>query len=320
MTDDILVKYLLGEASDEEQVAVQGWVDSNAENKRYFEHFKLIWEQSEKLAAKSTVDEHAAWERFQQRIAQKENAPKVIALPRRQFTFMRAAAAILVLVFCGWLGYFFLEQRNPMLALESGNGVLKTTLPDGTVVTLNKSSTLSYPKKFKGGTRTIALNGEAFFDVTPDKTKPFIINVKDVTVEVVGTSFNVKSTEEKTVVVVETGIVTVAKNNKGVKLNPKEMATVMKNQSVPVKQSSSDELYNYYRTQEFVCDNTPLRRLVDVLNEAYGVQIVIADKRLDTVPISAKFRRDDSIDNILKVISETLNIRVEKNGAQIILK
>ena len=94
-------------------------------------------------------------------------------------------------------------------------------MPDGSVITVNKNSTLSYPSEFKGKTREVALNGEAFFKVTPNKEKPFIIHVNDVTVRVVGTSFNIRSEKGKTEVIVETGIVQVTKNKRTVSLLPK---------------------------------------------------------------------------------------------------
>ena len=97
---------------------------------------------------------------------------------------------------------------------------MNDTLPDGSFVTLNKNSSIHYPKKFPGRKRNIELKGEAFFTVTPDKEKPFVISVNDVTVTVVGTSFNIKSVSGKTQVVVESGIVQVTKNNKTIELKP----------------------------------------------------------------------------------------------------
>src|SRR6185295_8602769 len=76
---------------------------------------------------------------------------------------------------------------------QTGQNVLVDTLSDGSVITLNKRSTITYPSKFKGNTRAIALKGEAFFNVAPDQKKPFIISVNDEQETVVGTSFNIKS-------------------------------------------------------------------------------------------------------------------------------
>lgn len=321
MNDELLVKYLLGEATTEEQAEVLHWIDTNSENKKYFDHFALIWNQSKNLAATSTVNEDEAWERFKQRTRRPNTAPKTIPMPaqRNSMSWMRAAAALVLLAGVAGLMYYFISNRTPeMIALRSENGTLTETLPDGSVVTLNKASTLTYPESFDGNKRNVTLEGEAFFNVSPDKSKPFIVQIGDVNVRVVGTSFNIKSSDEKTVVIVETGIVEVAKKEFEVKLSPHEKATVMKNQDAPIKQSNDDELYNYYRTKEFVCNGTPLWRLADVLSEAYGVHIVVSD-RLKNQQLTTTFS-NESLDSILAVISETFNMRIEREGSDIFLR
>ena len=70
MSDDLLVKYLLDEATFAEREIVNEWVKEDDNHLKYFNHFKFIWDTSKQLAAKSQVDENAAWERFQQRIQQ----------------------------------------------------------------------------------------------------------------------------------------------------------------------------------------------------------------------------------------------------------
>ena len=318
ITDDILVKYLLHETTAEENTQVEQWKAESAINQKHFDQFRHIWEESKKLAAKSTVDEHAAWERFQQRIATAETKEtKTIDLKPR-YGIMKIAAALLVLI-CGTWFTYNLTNRNNEIALSTGNETLTDTLPDGSIITLNKHSELKYAMNDDGKTRDVTLKGEAFFNVAPDKSKPFIISVNDVTVQVVGTSFNVKNTAEQTEVIVETGIVEVAKNDNSVTLTRDEKATVAANSDELVKEDKSDNLYNYYRTKEFVCNNTPLWRLVDVLNEAYRVNIVITDPRLRNLPLTATFS-DEPVENILAVVAETLHIKAEKKGTDILLR
>lgn len=321
ITDDLLVKYLLGEATDAEQVLVAEWIQAGEENAKYYNHFKLVWDASKNIAAKSNVNEDEAWARFVQRTQREAIKPKVIAMPApRKTNWVRAAAILLVVVTCGLLLKLTLGSSEPkMIAMQSHETILIDTLPDGSVVTLNKNASITYPETFTGDTREVALEGEAFFNVTPDKSKPFIITANEARIRVVGTSFNVKTGYTQTVVIVETGVVEVSKKENEVTLNPNEKATVSKDKENPVKQQVTDELYNYYRTKEFVCNNTPLWRLADVLNEAYGVKIIITDDRLRNLPLTTVFR-NESLDMILGVIAETFNIRVEKEGNTIYLK
>jgi ferric-dicitrate binding protein FerR (iron transport regulator) len=193
------------------------------------------------------------------------------------------------------------------------------TLPDGSVVTLNKNSTLNYPSKFKGKTRAIALKGEAFFNVTPDKEKPFIISVNDVQVRVVGTSFNIRSEGGVTEVIVETGVVEVTRGGKTVQLQPSEKLKLEAQDLVMQKEKVEDKLYNYYRSREFVCDDTPLWKLVEVLNEAYDTTVVIGNPQIRSYKLNTTFN-NESLGGILEIVSQTFGITVTKEKDRIVLK
>ncbi|MBS1597568.1 MAG: FecR domain-containing protein [Bacteroidetes bacterium] len=320
MNDDLLIKYLVGETTDEENVRVNQWIAASEANKKYFEQYLLIWEKSKELSGKSTVNEAEAWERFSKYRDEKNQSAKLVEMTPKKSIPWRSIAAILVVILAAGLVYLFkYNQSTELVVIRSSENVLTDTLPDGSVVILNKRSAISYPKQFSGNTRMVNMEGEGFFTVTPDKTNPFIIHAGDVDIKVVGTSFNVRNTPGKTEVIVETGIVKVSKEQQSVELNPNEMATVFKNQLTPVKQKNVDELYNYYRTKEFVCNATALWKLVDILNEAYGANIIISDSRLKDLQLNTTFR-NESLDEILKVISVTFNIRVEKKNGQILLQ
>jgi ferric-dicitrate binding protein FerR (iron transport regulator) len=319
ITDDLLVKYLLAEATPEEAGMVEEWLAADATNKKQFEDFKTIWEESKKLAAVSTVDDDEAWQRFKNRVHNEGNKGAAVR-KMRPVAWLKIAALFILVAGAGLFGYqMFSENKVEALAVVSKGSALVDTLPDGSVVTLNKNSSLNYPSKFKGNTRTIALTGEAFFNVTPDKEKPFVINVNDVQVKVVGTSFNVRSENGVTEVIVETGVVKVTRNNKTVELRPAEKIKTGGVDSALVKERVEDKLYNYYRSKEFVCDDTPLWKLVEVLNEAYGTNILIENKELRGLKLNTTFN-NESLDRILEIVSQTFGITITKEQDRIILK
>ncbi len=317
INNDLQVKYLLGEATPEEREQVEQWAAASDANKKQLEQLGYIWAESKKLEATSNVDENAAWQRFKQRIDTQTTTTKTIPLGRRT-NWLRIAATLILLIGGSWMAYLYLYNAGTV-TLASGDAVLSQTLPDGSTITLNKHATIKYPKKFSGDTREVTLDGEAFFNVAPDKQKPFIIHANEADVQVVGTSFNVKTNSSQTEVVVETGVVQVSKKLKGVVLNPKERATVKKDTELPIKEKTEDELHNYYRTKAFVCNNTPLSRLVPVLNEAYNANIVIANATLNNLRITTTFN-NQSLDDILDVLGGTFNITVVRKDGQIVLE
>lgn len=323
--DDVLVKYLLGEATPQEQEEVQQWIAASPDNARYFEHFRLIWDESKKLAASSTVNVDDAWSRFMNKVETEERPAIQVAEPPKgrtielgRYGWMKAAAILVMIIGGGWF-YYITAGPGSMITEQAGDQTLVANLPDGSTVTLNRNSSITYPAHFKGNQRNVTLRGEGFFNITPNKAKPFIIDADHNSITVVGTSFNVKTNAERTEVIVETGIVEVAKKQNAIRVMPHEKALVTADAAMPVKSSNQDDLYNYYRTKKFVCNGTTLNRLVEILNEAYDTQITIGNEKLGEMQIRTTFD-EGSLDETLNVIKMTYGINIEKNGNTIILK
>jgi len=291
---------------------VEQWLIADEANLAYYNQLKKIWDESRQLASTSTVDENKAWQKFQKRIH---------AVPKRSTgrAWMRIAATVLVFAGIGILTYWLVNNRVENVVVIAQDQVLVDTLPDASRVTINKGSSLSYPSKFGNGSRQVVLNGEAFFNVQPDKTKPFTVTVNDVQVTVLGTSFNIKSINGNTEVIVESGIVKVTRGNKSVELTRNEKLLVKVSDSLLKEEAVVDRLYKYYRTKEFVCDDTPLWKLIEVINEAYHSKVVIGNPALKDMSITTTFH-NESLDQVLNIISITFDIKVVKEGDTIILK
>jgi len=270
---ELLVKYITGDANAAEQLQVEEWIDMNAENRRYYDHFKLIWDESQKLAYNSAVDEDKAWDRFRERI-QKEY---MTAKPAFNFRWLKVAAVFLLVSAVAVLVSHFLTHRNTIstapqsyLAMPTESpsiSILRSvatdqvktdTLPDGSMITQNKNSTISY---IGGATRNVELTGEAFFNVKHDPNKPFIIKVNDVLITVIGTSFNVKSNNKTTEVIVETGIVSVTRKQRTEALHPDEKLIMGETGPLFKKEPVKDKSYrNYFEKKVKLPDQKHFQR------------------------------------------------------------
>ncbi|GAA4332191.1 FecR family protein [Mucilaginibacter gynuensis] len=322
MMDELLAKYMLGETTAAEGEAIAAWIAENEENRKRFDHFKLIWDTSKSLKTESKLDADQSWTAFRQLAARQDMATAVVKpMHASRNRWMRIAAAWIVILGAAALLYTLLKPGKPMmLTLQTIDKPITDTLADGSIITLNKNSALSYPEKFTGDIREVRLKkGEAFFDIAHDKSKPFMIKVNDVLVQVVGTSFNIKGTGNKTEVIVATGIVQVIKKKLVIRLKPKESVTINNGSAKYDKALRTDELYNYYRTRKFIFNNTPLWRVAQVLNEAYNVNIVVPDKRLGKEPFTATLNYD-SLAGGLKVINDALLTKAVKQGDKIIIQ
>lgn len=321
ITDEMLISYLLNEVSADDARQIDEWRRFNIENERRFEQFRLIWESSKNFKSDAGIDAYASLQKVKQRAAEaKEQQVKVVPM-RNRFSGLKIAASIIFIAACAWI--WLAKFANPTIQIESKAAIRIDTLSDGTIVTLNKNTLFDHPEKFNGDQRLVNLvSGEAFFNVAHNKAKPFIIAAGKASIKVIGTSFNVKSKNGKVEIIVETGLVQVTNRVSDViiMLKPGEVALFDPQTGKFTQQHTPDNLYQYYRNKNLVFKNIPLARLVMVLNEAYGANIVIGRKELNEVQIAGSFNLDENLDMKINTIVMTLNITAEKKQDKIILK
>ena len=320
ISDDLLVKYMLDEAMPDEQLLVREWLQADAVNSNYYEHFKTIWNESKTLAANITVDEKAAWQKFKSRIqtATVKQEPKTMRLSGVKK--LQVAAVVLLMAVGSWLLYNALHQPAivAMVNKQTFSNTAVDTLSDGSIITLNKNTVLSYPTAFKGKTRTVKLKGEAFFAVAHDTTKPFIVEVDGVSIKAVGTAFNVKNYDSSILVIVESGIVQVSNSKQSVLLHKGEQVLIQNSTSTFDQSTVKDSLYNYYRTKEIICNNTPLPVVIATINEVYNTHIVLGSDALKQFPLTTTFKNED-LETVISIIQQTFDLNVTHQGDSTIL-
>ncbi len=324
MSDDLLTKYLLGESSPDEVLEVEAWAAADSDNARKLQDMKIILETSHRLAQASPLTETEAWERFKRKREAAINE-KTKDIPLRAYqTWLRIAAVLLVFVGGGWMAYYFYNIRSnsstDWISLKAGSQVRTDTLPDGSVVHINKNSALAYSGNFESK-REVKLTGEAFFDVRHNDAVPFTVKVGDILVQDIGTAFNIKSRQYTTEIIVASGVVKVSRNKNAVQLNAHQMVNIKPEDNAFKVENNSDKLYNYYISNTFTANKTPLWRLTEVLQEAYGADIRIENKALRNVPITANIKLQDRLEDILELIRlTTSDMHVQKQGQVYIIK
>lgn len=316
MTDELLIKFLLKETSEEENTAIQEWLAADPANISSFIQIEKIWEAGKLLAPTSKVDEEQAWNKFKEKTTKLTKQEAVVLPLKKNYTWLKVAA-VFVLAIGAWTLY---QLMAPVAYtdLSASNEVLIKTLPDGSELTINKNSQLSYASDFKNDRNVRLDSGEVFFNVAHDKIHPFVIEADQVSVEVVGTSFNVKHSAKKTEVIVETGIVKVRLGNEEIRLVKGERVSIGRNTKKLVKEQSEDQLYNYYRSKLFVCNGNSLTEVAEVLNEAYGVKINV-DPAARKYTLFTTLKLSATLEENLKLICETFDLTFSRNQQEILL-
>ncbi len=353
--DDIITRHLLGEASSEEQNLLLSWLKDDMQNQHYFFRMKEVWMASQ---SKNKSETSASWDNLKVRMEKNKNIELNTATTKTYTKLFRYAAFIAVLTCIGFFAYrysskiFNRKTEITFTEIKTSDGQKKEIgLPDGTKVWVNSGTSLKYSSDFGQVSREISLQGEAYFDVKRDTSKMFIVRAENITIKVLGTSFNVKCYPElKTIeTTVISGTVSLESTEKAegkdiVILNKKEKATFLKNQQKmyitknqkddqkstvePIelkKLAISDEESDYiasWKDQSLSFNNESFEEMAFKLQKWYNVKIIIKDDKLKNYRYKGKFDNIKSIFEVLQVIKLTTPISYEYNekAKEIIIK
>lgn len=240
---------------------------------------------------------------------------------RRLFTWVGGAAAAVAVILISIFGIQYggsLKDtwKDSLLVLETGiNNTLEHELPDGSKIWLNRSSVLRYPKVFTGATREVYLEGEAFFDITPNTQKPFIIHANNTQTQVVGTSFAVRAVkdEEEVVVTVSTGIINLSAEGKAdyIELKQGEQGICHPKEQKLEKNTNPDPNVLAWKTKTLIFRQTPLTEVARVLENTYHTSISV-NSSIASLQLNSTFE-ERSLDDIMHIIEMTLQIQVRKH-------
>lgn len=295
MRRDILYKFFEGKASPKEQRLIGQWLDESEKHKEVLVRERMVFDAM--IVSGGITD--------RQSVQSRKKRTRVVFME-----LLRVAAVILVMFLVG--GYIYVRKMeeirlaNNIVTVPVGQRV-NLQLPDGTSVWLNASSEIIYPAYFSGSTREIHLNGEAYFEVEHNASKPFIVHTETFDIKVLGTKFNVeayKGMEGFTTALMEGSVeVTDRKNkDKSVRLYPAQKVAFRNGELC----KSPIDNYDVYRWREgLICfKETRIADLMRQLEKNYGVRILINNEAVKEKVFSGKFRTTDGIDNALRLLQK----------------
>lgn len=200
------------------------------------------------------------------------------------------------------------------------------TLSDGTQVWLNAESEIRYPIQFTGDKRVVYLEGEAFFTVTPNKEKPFVVVSPKASVSVLGTEFNLRAydNEENVQTTLVTGSVIMQseKYKQQIKLIPGEQGTLDVTTGKLYKQEVDTYLYSAWKDGRFVFRNTRLEDLFNILSRWYDLHVFYLNTEAKDIRFTGDINKTEDFKSILKIIenNERVIFNVNQRTVSVQLK
>jgi ferric-dicitrate binding protein FerR (iron transport regulator) len=279
------------------------------------------WKELKNMSSEKEINVDKAWNNVYSRLNEDglktNNGPTRISFMRS--TFMRVAAAAVILLTLGtttvYLNYTGTFSKKITVATGNDQKNLLVALSDGSKIFLNRNSEFSYRTNFGKHRRDVRLTGEAFFEISADASKPFIIDAGNVKVKVVGTSFNVitKNAESAVEVFVKTGKVMLSDNSgsQSMILDPGFVGTM--DSKISGKTINNNPNYMSWNTGLLIYSGQKLDIVFNDLKKVYNMDIIADDPGILEYPWTSPID-NLSQDKIIRLICGSFNLSYTKDG------
>jgi transmembrane sensor len=255
------------------------------------------------------IDIDEGWDRFSK---ETEGERKIVLRALSIWRPLAVAASIVLLVaFAFYMHLIFIQPVPDTIHLSAAAQNATLELNDGSKIFLKDGSMLEYPQKFNRRSREVRLTGEAYFEIMYDKDAPFFVHVGNQEVRVLGTSFDISQTEERIIVRVIEGKVSISAEEEGtdgIVLQAGQEGMVMTGESIYRKQPITSGNFLYWKTRKLNYSKAELKDVLSEIGSFYGVAIIVEDPGIQQYKLTTTFD-DQRLDEILDELSFLFNLQ-----------
>ena len=311
--EDIIVRYLNREASNEEKQRLLVWLKEHEDNRKLFSELQTVWQIAD-YHTDPADEAQKAFTRFISRVDSYEMSSRT-GIQILSAKWMTVAAAIIVLLFAGsfWAGRFKSATPQRMYTVVMSKGCKGSVLlPDSSVVWLNGNSKLTYPEAFARKERSVTLEGEGYFDVARNPNAPFFVQTHGMKIKVLGTRFDVKNYAGSSVI----GTSLLSGSVEVELTDTKHLSLLKPNQQLLYNTTDRSFSINEVDASEqilWINDQLELsnEKLSDVLRKLsywYGLEFII-DQDVDTEQRLSFVVRKESEEELLDILTQISSTR-----------
>lgn len=312
--DSLITDFLADSISREDYEVLMKWVNSDPENRIYFEVVQDAWIAAGNNSVK--YDANIAFAKFNNRRSR---------LINRRRTFLWAAAAIAAIILSTFLG-FYSGKKDTInnladIVIETPAGTrTKIWLPDSTSIWLNSSSRITYSQSYGIKERRVTLSGEGLFDVRHDINKPFTVISDGISVTDIGTRFdfrNYESDKESVISVLDGSVSLTGGQASDIVMNCNETIVIDKVSGQYKITKAEDNKYDDWTVGKLTFHNDMMSDIAAVLERAYSVKIIFADPEIANVRFWGSFTfQGESLSSVLDDFAGTgkLNYSISRDS------
>ncbi len=320
-TEDYFIQWIKNPLREHQEFWEEYIVKFPEKKKVIIEAAKQVRDLKFKLYFPTAYEEQEVWQAITTMTKSKQANNKKKYLARWATSIVAAAGLIITLL---WLNFNTYHHKY-----QTGYGETKQlTLPDSSTVFLNANSTLCYNNdlraSFRGrkGLREVKVIGEAFFSVKKIEGSNFIVNTRNIAIEVLGTEFSVNSRRETTRVVLNSGSIKIL-YEKDLELNekilePGDFLEYSEATNKIVTKTVNSELYSSWKENYLQFDETPLREIAEQIQDNYGLKISFSTPEIAENKFTGVIPMDD-IDVLWQVLAKSFKLKIEFNKSEVLI-
>ena len=306
--ENLLPLYIDGKTSQAESALVETWLAEDESHREIYEAEMALFRDTESLFVMKDIDVEQALEATHAKMRK--------AKIRTLLHYMERVAAIMVVpLLIVIIAQFLMNNHAKTPSLLT---IRTNPLPDGTEVTLNSNSTLTYPAEFVGRERRLSLQGEAYFSVTKDAEHPFIVSTSNTAaIKVYGTKFNVEAyPDEPTITAtLQEGSIAMLYKNKMQKDCEQKIVPGEKiiysdfSKTVNVEKAEVDVAMSW-TSGKLIFRNTPIEQVLNTLSRRYDVEFKVKNRKVYSNAFTGTLEKQ-RLDRILEILELSSGIRFE---------
>ncbi len=325
MTEELLFKYISGQACEKEIGAVREWSSMSGQREQELWDLKNIWVLTGLENAVNEQEKEKEIRKIMILIRKINKRDREIKL--RSAGLRYAALALFLIGLSGTIGYFISNSQRDIFPdrvfteIIAPNGERSNViLPDGSSVSLNAGSTLKFPASFISQTREVILNGEAFFRVKHDCSHPFVVKTGNLKIEVLGTTFNVSNYLGDSLITtfLEKGKVQVYLEGRNIVLKPSEVLEYNKVTGESSKLAVADGHLTDWTRGLLTVKGETIEELAKILERKFDVQIIFGDEEVKGHVYTGSIK-DDDINIVLEALGYASSLEYKRENEVIFL-
>lgn len=335
--EELAIRYFTGDLDSESILFLEDEIRQSEEAKKTFDKLKEIWAASTTQEELDSYDYKAAYQRFLHKISEdtddtdeglKEEKPRTYYIYR---WIGGIVASLLILFGATYLSYHQgqknLQSTFADIVIATPNGSsTSVNLPDGSIVKLNGGSRISYSQGYGVDSRIVNIEGEGYFEVKKDSTKPFIVNSANIIVKVLGTKFNFCDypQEAQALVALDEGKVnmtSIASKQEITLLPDQHVAFDKKNGTMTLQDTKSLANKSQWTKGVIAFNGESLKDIAAILERCYSVKFKIAPSKQNSLHFYGVFYKDSqSIKDVMEALAATGKFTYKISGKTIIIQ